>query len=141
MSFRNTPDYRHTRQARIMESVVPYREHLVPQPYHIPQISPDRLMEEVGFPPLRIDMRMSSEERHERAGLVPSNQHLWWRIAEKAANIRSAERHADNVVREEHGCLTGEMFPCTGIIACPDRPIPMRSSEEAPRQDEWPFCG
>lgn len=71
-----------------MEGIVPDGKHLVSQSHSIAEIAPDGLVKEVRFSTLRVNVRVGTEERHERAGLVPSDQKLWGGVTKETTDVR-----------------------------------------------------
>ena len=70
-----------------MESVIPNAEQLVSQPNDIPEYTPDRLVIEIWFSSLGVDMGVRAEERRECTCLIPSDEDFVRWITEEAANI------------------------------------------------------
>lgn len=64
---------------------------------------------------------MRGYQRNRRHRLCQNEGILIWvdkRCGTKART--AAEGHASNVVREEHSCLTSQVFPVTKVITGPD---------------------
>ena len=76
-----------TSGASLTERRVPDGKHGVPATQNVLHHRPVRFVKQVWFAPLGINVRVSTEERRERPNVIPPDQHLGLRVAEKSTNV------------------------------------------------------
>jgi len=76
MFLENSPQNRHPIHRSLPESSIPSRKQRVSKSNHVSNVTLVRFLEEVGFSSFGIDVGVSSEEGHEGAGLVPSDEEV-----------------------------------------------------------------
>ena len=112
-----------------MKSGIPDGKHGVAQTNGVSHDTLVRVLIQVRLSSLGIDVRMGTEEGHECAGLVPSDQHFGAGVAKEASDIgcvwkivrrktprslsgtlpTATESHATDVERQQHRGLSGHV--------------------------------
>ena len=83
----NVPNDRKAASGRLVERRVPHREERVAQAKDRANDALVRLLEKVRLATLGVDVRMCAEEGTKRADLVPTYEHLRFRVTEETADI------------------------------------------------------
>uniref|UniRef100_A0A182VLH5 Uncharacterized protein n=1 Tax=Anopheles merus TaxID=30066 RepID=A0A182VLH5_ANOME len=129
----------HDRQAAplvLVERGVPERQQPVALPDRVPYHEPHVLREQPRFAPLRVDVGVRAEERLERARLIPAREQLAVRVAEEAADVRTAEADAGDRQRQAHLDRGLQVAPLGHVVAGPDRRVPLAAGKVRPGQNE-----
>jgi hypothetical protein len=99
------------------------------------------IAEEPRLPPPCFKMRVASEERVPGRCLVPSNEELRVRIAEKTTGVCTSKRKTGHVVSENHGNGRLEVLPTGVVVSGPNRNVTLTARKEGAGEDERPAAG
>ena len=80
--------------------------------------------------PLRVVMRVPSEERRKSSCLKPPSEKLCGGVTEEPPSIRSRERQARKIDGKEHRSCDLEVGPLGPIVPGPHRPPPLTARPE-----------
>jgi hypothetical protein len=83
----DSPHDRGTVHVGVVKGIVPDWKQLIPRSDHITDITPDGFIVQERLPSFGVNVRMGPEEWHERASLIPSDQHLVRWVAKKATDV------------------------------------------------------
>ena len=101
-----SPENRQSRSAGFPECGIPHRQHIVAQTDCVFDDSLVRLIEQVRFPTLSVDVCVRTEEWREDSDLVPTSEHFRVRVAKESSNISCSYSCEHTQIRLHEGELT-----------------------------------